>query len=131
MERYIAEHLVIRIGYDLPGHLCTDIIVDNPEEFIERIDTSQYFISGILWWEKTLKSERPKLGAGGPADPRPPYDYYFAETFLAERFQKEATKQDYCDYIQRIHSLYPSIHLCPSFDVAFRQITDVAIGDSF
>lgn len=120
MEQYIAEHLVIKIGRDSPGYLCTEIIVDNPEEFIERIATSQYFVSGILWWERALLDEHPKLGGGGPLDPRSPNDYWFAETFLEEQFQKDSTKQDYCDYIQRIHALYPSIDLYPGFDVAFR-----------
>ena len=120
VKQYIAEHLVIRIGYDLPGHLCTDIIVDDPEEFIGIIDASEYFISGILWWEHTPICNRPKIGAGGLVDPRNPREYFFAETFLCESFQKDTPKQDYIDYIQKIRKLYPSVHLCPSFDVVFR-----------
>lgn len=120
IERYINVHLILKNAYDVPGCLYTDLIVDDPIGLIEAIDGSRYFISEILWWERTLQGQQPKLGAGGVADPRSPDDYFLAETSLCEEFEKTAVKQDYCEYFQRINLLYPEICLYPSFDIAFR-----------
>ncbi len=120
IESYIANHLIIKIGCDSPGYLFTDIIVDDPSELVEVIAGSRYYISGILWWERTLKYEKPKIGAGGIADPRSPHEFCFFETFLSEDFHEASSKQEYYDYFRRIHSIYPTIQLYPSFDIAYR-----------
>lgn len=120
IKQYLSEHLIVSIGNDIPGHIYTDVIVDNPIEFVELIATSPYFISSILWWEIVDNNACPNLGGGGIADPRSSEKCYFAEIDLCRDFFRSTTVEEYKDYIQHILMQYPALHLYPSFDIAYR-----------
>lgn len=120
LNQYISKHLVVQIGHPVSGYAYTDIIVDNPVGLVEFVDNSMYYICGVLWWEKVYKGNSPQLGTGGIVDPRDPSNVWLAETFLSYEFEKDASRQDYLQYLKSIQQEYPEIPLYPSFDIAFR-----------
>ena len=120
IKQYLSEHLIVCVGNDIPGHIYTDLIVDNPIEFVELIAASPYYISSILWWEIVDNNARPNLGGGGIADPRSSEKCYFAETDLCQDFFRSSTVEKYIDYIHHTHMQYPALLLYPSFDIAYR-----------
>ena len=100
------------------GKGVDEIIVDKPIEFIDAVLLSGYYISCVMWWDRTKMDESSTIGMGGPRDPRDPDMYYFSEVvYLDKYFDKSTTKGEYCDYIKNIFSAYPSHDLYPGFDI--------------
>ena len=116
-QDYLMRHKIVKIGKHILGYVCSEVIVDNPEEFIMIVQQNGYFISEIRWWEYTSITEVPSIGYGGPRDPRCPDKYYFAETDVCISFCKPVRYQDYVSYLVQVKNAYPNLILHPAFDV--------------
>ena len=118
LSKYIEMHRIVTIGTPTsPDTLYAETIVDNPYEFVQAIVKNGFYISEILWWERTLQSSSPKLGMGGPVDPRDPLNYYFAETDICMNYNHNTSLEEYIDYLNEIQAKYPNFDLFPSFVV--------------
>ena len=117
IQDYLIEHKIIKIGMDLPGYICTEIIVENPEELIKVVEKSNCYISAMRWWEYTEISSTPTIGYGGARDPRDPEGHFFAETDLCMEFSASAHCTEYRSYLSQIKTMHPNLILFPAFDI--------------
>ncbi len=115
LDKYFMAHKIIGIGC---GN--TDIIVDNPFDFVDDIASMQYYITEILWWERIEVCNSSKsIGHGGPRDPRDK-SFYFSETDLCKKFSCESSSQ-IKDYLNSVYLEYSQVCLYPSFSIKKKQ----------
>ena len=114
---FLNKHMIVKIGAAPLEYVCSELIVDNPEELIDVVLETGCFISSIRWWERTHLLSTPNLGYGGPLDPRCPSSYFFAETDLEQEFDEGTLKNRYIEYLQFVKSRYPQYNLYPAFDI--------------
>lgn len=114
---YVKKHKVLQIGIDLPSHICSEVIVDEPEKFIRVIVQNGGYISAISWWERVAVGMKPQIGYGGPRDPKAPDEFFFAETDLESCFSVLTSEKEYLNYLALTLQTYPDITLFPAFEV--------------
>ena len=114
---YIRKHMVLQIGTDLPSHICSEVIVDNPKEFVQIIVRNGGYISAISWWEHVAVDTEPKIGYGGPRDPIAPDKFYYAETDIVDCFPMLTSEGDYLNYLVHTLQSNPDVDLFPAFEV--------------
>ena len=120
IREYLKVHTIIEIGNLISDeYLCSETIVDCPEEFVKIVSKSEYIITEITWWDRVSILNSSDIGYGGPLDPRAPKEYYFAETDLRKRFIK-ATKEEYLFYIKEVKDKYSKYDIYPAFEVALK-----------
>lgn len=121
LREYLKHHMIV--GTFLPDYFCIDAIVDDPEEFIRQISTSDCYVTEIIMWARVRIGEGSKIGYGGPPDPRAPSEYFFSETLLSKMFDETDEEDRYMRFILNSRSENPDYDLLPSFTVAARQKT--------
>lgn len=110
LKNYLEQHAILCIGKDY-----SDVIVDNPYEFIARIKKLGGCITEILWWDRIeIAKAKNSLGAGGPSDPRNG-KYFFSETNFTKSFGDETSIYEYELYLNEMFQNYPEHDLYPSF----------------
>ena len=114
---YLAEHLIARIGADLPEQICSEVIVDNPKEFIHFLFQHDCYVSAIMWWERVSIESTPQIGYGGVPDPRNPSRFYFSETDIWRQFNKSTGVEEYYSYLCEVYCEYSHLELFPAFEV--------------
>ena len=117
---YSKHHMIVDIGTALHAEL----IVDDPNGFIDVSSKSAYYISSIRWWDRVSIENGSLIGYGGPRDPRDPNSYYFAETDLCKTFSLKTTLQEYYEYINYIRQKFSDYDLYPAFEVKLRDNRD-------
>lgn len=109
---YLSLHQIIGIGV---GY--SDIIVDNPFDFVKDMVSMDYFVTEILWWERTAVCDsKHSIGHGGPKDPRDD-NYYFSETDLSKSFTRDSSYDQIQNYLESIYHEYSQYCLYPSFSI--------------
>lgn len=109
---YLSLHQIIDIGIEY-----SDIIVDNPFDFADDMASMHYFVTEILWWERTaVCNSKHSIGHGGPKDPRDD-NYYFSETELSKSFTRNSTSDQIQNYLNFIYHEYSQYCLYPSFSI--------------
>lgn len=113
-ENYLNEHKILKIGkIDL-----TDIIVDNPIEFVKFVSKTDYYISHVLWWEKIeLTNAKNSMGGGGIRDKSDNTFFWSEIYYLGRDFCPEDESNVIISYIDIVRVLYPAHNLHPSFDL--------------
>ena len=114
---YVRKHMVLQIGIVLPSQICSEVIVDNPEEFVRIVVQNGGYISEISWWEHVAVDTKPKIGYGGPRDPMAPDKFYYAETDIRDRFPVWTSEYDYINYLAQTLQANPDVALFPAFEV--------------
>ena len=110
LNEYLSLHKIISIGND-----HSDIIVDNPFDFVSDIVSMHYCIIEVLWWERIeVCNARHSIGYGGPRDPRDSY-YFFAETDISENFDCDCSPTLIKSYLNTVYGEYSTHELYPSF----------------
>jgi hypothetical protein len=117
IHTFLHEHTIIEIGNRLPGYLCCEVIVDNPELLIPVVRENGFFISEIRWWHRTEIALGSSIGYGGPRDPNAPDRLYFAETDISMTFDALSDDDEYIQYIAQTKSKYALLDLVPAFDI--------------
>ncbi len=116
IKEYLLNHEIIRIGVPHVDAI-TDIIVDEPFDFIEKIRDMGYFIMRIWWWERIkIGSCELSLGHGGPLDPRDGR-YYFGETDFAVYFSRYSSADELTGYVKNFQKEYSQYNLYPGFTI--------------
>lgn len=122
LNRYVSENLIIKIGKCCENILFSEIIVDDPENFIAFVYENDCYISEIRWWEHVHVGAAPNIGYGGPRDPRCPNEFYFAETDIGKKFDEFVSRQAICYYIMKTKEEYRAFELYPALDVRSRRL---------
>ena len=112
---YFEKHRILASSAE--GFVTVDAIVDDPAEFIEVVQLSDYYISEIIIWDRVPIGEGSAIGYGGPPDPRAPEEYYFSESFLIREFHEQAEASEHHGFIQRCIDQYPDRDLYPGFTI--------------
>lgn len=113
---FLSNHVIVQAGVQLPDYICTELIVDNPNELISLVQKSEYYISHICWWDYVKIGYSSSLGYGGRRNPREP-DYYFAETDICRDFEMTATANEYYDYLVKVKNKFSCFNIFPAFDI--------------
>ncbi len=119
---YVRKHKVLQIGVTLPSDICSEVIVDNPKEFVQIVVQNGGYISAISWWERVAIGTKPQIGYGGPRDPIAPDKFYFAETDLGKQFSVLSSVYDYLNYLAQTLQSNQDVALFPAFEVCKKQI---------
>ena len=119
-EEYLNKHVIVKIGVTPSEFMCTELIVDDPVEFIATVFKTENFISSIQWWDRVLICDGSELGYGGARDPRAPKEYYFAETDIGCEFGENTSEAEYYEYLNKIKQLFDNYDLYPAFDIMKR-----------
>lgn len=114
---YLREHMVLQVGVNLSSHICSEIIVDDPKEFIQIVVQTEGYISAISWWERVAVDTKPKIGYGGQRDPTAPDKFYYAETDIVDCFPVSTSEYDYLNYLAQTLQSNPDVDLFPAFEV--------------
>ena len=114
---FLHDHVIIEIGNKLPGYLCCEVIVDNPELLVSIVKENGYYISEIHWWDRAEISKGSSIGYGGPKDPNAYDNYYFAETDISMAFDAVTEDSEYLQYMAQTKEKYAHLDLTPSFDI--------------
>ena len=116
-EEYLNIHMIVKIGITPSEYVCTELIVDDPFEFIAMIFKTKNYISSIQWWDRVLIHNGSKLGYGGVRDPRAADKYFFAETDICCDFSENTLETEYYEYLNKTKRLFDNYELYPAFDV--------------
>ena len=114
---FIQTHKILEIGLPKSVDSFAELILDNPNEFVNVVSQSGYYISTIIWYEHTKIHAESNFGFGGPKDPRFPQEYFFSETGLSKSFDELTDKDEYCSYMKEVQSQHPGVPLIPSFQI--------------
>jgi len=118
---YLNNHTIVKIGKTLPGYVCCEVIVENPQKLISVLMENECYITEIRWWDRATIEYGSDIGYGGPKDPNCPYSHYFAETDIVKSFTSESTYEEYIDYLDQISVSYSHFSLFPAFDIKRRE----------
>ena len=104
LEQYIEKH-----------KLCSELLFDNWNEFLELLFSEGGCVKSILWFEYVLISEqKDSLGGGGYKDINNP-KYMYAETCIYQEDLNDKSLSDLTEYIQSIQAANHKHKLIPSF----------------
>jgi len=120
LNAYLNKHLIICGGIRIQKFIYSDLIVDNPEEFIFLLSKTNYYISHICWWDYVRVGTISAIGYGGTRDPRDS-NYYFAETDLCRNFGSVTTIEEYYNYLFKIKEIYSNYSIFPAFDIKKKE----------
>lgn len=120
--QYIKMHMITYIGTGImepmvDEYLATEVILDDPQKFVNEITKSNYYVSLIRWWHRIPVNTSSSIGYGGPLDPRDPDNFYFAETHIEESFEKSTSYSQYIHYLSKIRDQYKNYDIYPAFDI--------------
>ena len=120
--QYLIDNIIVSIGNShVDKYVMVETIVYNPEELLEIVIENNCYISEIRWWDRVKLFTPSEIGYGGVRDPRPPQNYYFAETDICSSFNKNTTYSEYIEYLNSIKLKYSSYELYPSFDICYKD----------
>lgn len=114
IENYLSKHEILKIGkMDF-----TDIIVDDPIEFVEIVSKTEYYISHVSWWEKIeIKNAGNSMGGGGIKDKTDSNLFWSEVYYLDKKFHQIDEDNAIISYINNVRRLYLKHNLYPSFDL--------------
>ena len=114
IENYLSKHEILKIGkMDF-----TDIIVDDPIEFVEIVSKTEYYISHVSWWEKIeIKNAGNSMGGGGVRDKNDSNLFWSEVYYLSKKFNQTDEDNAIISYINNVRGQYPKHNLYPSFDL--------------
>lgn len=120
--QYIKMHMITYVGTGIiepmvDECLATEVILDDPQEFVNEIIKSNYYISLVRWWHRIPRNTSSPIGYGGPLDPRDRDNFYFAETYIEESFEKSTSAAQYTHYLNKIREQYKDYDIYPAFDI--------------
>ena len=126
IEKYLFNHVRVRIGIPLPGYVCCETIVDDPIEIVSVVRDNNCYISEIRWWDRVEIKSGSSIGYGGPRDPRSPKSHYFAETDICKTFDEHTLDEEYYDYLEQTKRFYSSLEIFPSFDIKYTRQKEIS-----
>ncbi len=116
LNLYLTNHLIVQCGIPSSEFICSEAIVENPDELISAVRQTNYYISHVRWWDYVKIGDVSPIGYGGTRDPRNP-NYYFAETDICRDFDTATTDKEYRDYLLQVKEKYSGYNILPAFDV--------------
>lgn len=118
---YLKKHTIVSIGNPVCDRcLIVEMIPDNMKQVVKTILENGCYISEIHWWDRALISSGSSIGYGGPADPRDPEKYFFAETDIFASFEITTSIFDYYEYLDKVKTEYSDYDIYPAFDVCIK-----------
>lgn len=115
---YLKEHTIIKgtLLQTAQGPEFAEAIFDNPEEVLKMIFDNSCSISEVLWWHRLAVDTASDIGYGGYLDPRD-NNFYFAETYICDKFDEKITFEECITYINTVKKKYSKYDIYPGFDV--------------